>query len=226
MKNKKLTVISELPIFPLPNTVFFPKTLLPLYVFEKRYREMVEDALVKDSLIVMVLLKEGWEDKYFENPPVYDIACVGKIQKSDVLSDGKYNIVLYGMQRVKILNFVQDKPYRVAQVRYLEEIRFDQENFIESFAAKSFIGFLGKYLIAAGVGNPDDLLKLETHSLESIVNQVASLLDFSLLEKQELLEITSLQVRYERILQLLEEKLLGIKIAKKIKYVPKDSSWN
>ncbi|HZR47414.1 MAG TPA: LON peptidase substrate-binding domain-containing protein [Candidatus Manganitrophaceae bacterium] len=69
----KIQVPEWIPIFPLPNVVFFPKTYLPLHIFEPRYCQMVEEALAAERVIGMVLLKEGWEKDYDQNPPVYEI---------------------------------------------------------------------------------------------------------------------------------------------------------
>ena len=92
-----------LPIFPLPNVVLFPNVFLPLHIFEPRYREMVADALKSDRLIGMVLLRPGWQGDYEGRPAVYPIGCSGVITHVDQLADGRYNIVLRGVQRFRIL---------------------------------------------------------------------------------------------------------------------------
>lgn len=226
MQQKKVTIINDVPIFPLPNLVFFPKTFLPLHIFEPRYRKMVEDALQDKNLIAMALLKEGWEHDYFGAPEVYDIACVGKIQQTEKQHDGKYNIMLYGMTRVRILKFVREKPYRVARVKYLRDTNFDPDRFDERKEADAFIRLIRRYLKQMGVEHLDELLKLKSHSLESIVNQIASIMDFSSSQKQAILEMDSLEARYDEIKRLLNERLVSIKIAKNVRIVPKDPSLN
>lgn len=226
MQKKKSTDTRNVPIFPLPNLVFFPKTLLPLHVFESRYKKMVRDALQSNSLIAIALLKEGWEKNYFGEPEVHEVACVGKIQQTEKLYDGKFNIMLYGMRRARIIDFVQSEPYRVATVKYIRDVAFDRDRFDERREAEQFIDSLRTYLVGIGAKNLEELLKLQTHSLESIVNQVASLLDFTVAEKQELLELDSLRERYERVLALLQDRILSIKIARCVKIVPEDPSWN
>lgn len=109
------------PVFPLPNVVFFPRASLPLHVFEPRYRQMVEDALRADRMIAMALLKPGWEGDYYGNPEVFPIACAGLIEDEVRLPDGRLNIRLRGLARVEIARFVQDNPYRVAAVRVARE---------------------------------------------------------------------------------------------------------
>jgi len=226
LEEKKIKVIHQIPIFPLPNLVFFPKTFLPLHIFEPRYRRMIEDTTASENLIGMALLKEGWQQDYFGSPEVHDIACVGKIQQTEKLYDGKYNIMLYGMSRVRIIGFVQDRPYRIAKVKYLKDFTFDHDEFNETHETAAFLSLLQRYLREIGVENIDDLLKLKNQSFESVINQVASILDFTPLEKQKLLEEGRLGVRYEWLRKLLKEKLFAFGVARKIKYVPKDPSWN
>jgi uncharacterized protein len=112
-----------IPIFPLPNVVLFPNVFLPLHIFEPRYRAMVADALSGDRIIGMVLLRPGWEATYDGRPPVYPIGCAGVVTNAERLADGRYNIVLQGLEKFRILNEDEDKghAYRVARVDGLPE---------------------------------------------------------------------------------------------------------
>src|SRR5918994_5883608 len=110
-----------LPIFPLPNAVLFPNVFLPLHIFEPRYREMIADALASDRLIGMVLLRPGWERDYEGRPPVYPIGCSGVITHVERLPDGRYNIVLRGLERFRIVSEDQTKIYRRAAIEPLLE---------------------------------------------------------------------------------------------------------
>lgn len=113
----------ELPIFPLPNVVFFPHTLLPLHIFEPRYREMLSDCLVGERQLAVVLLKPGWEADYYGRPAVHAVAGAGEIIQSEMLSDGCSNIVLQGLGRIVIDEEVRsDKPYRIARAWWLEDV--------------------------------------------------------------------------------------------------------
>jgi hypothetical protein len=105
-----------IPIFPLPNVVLFPNVFLPLHIFEARYRQMVEAALSGDRIIGMVLLRPGWEGDYEGRPPVYPIGCSGVITHAEKLDDGRYNIVLRGVERFRILEEDDAKSYRRATV--------------------------------------------------------------------------------------------------------------
>src|SRR5882724_2803444 len=110
-----------LPIFPLPNVVLFPNVFLPLHIFEPRYREMVADAVAGDRMLGIVLLRPGWERDYEGRPPVYPIGCSGVITHVERLPDGRYNIVLRGMERFRIREEDTSRPYRLAAIEPLGE---------------------------------------------------------------------------------------------------------
>src|SRR5438045_1087130 len=93
----------SIPIFPLPNIVFYPNTLLPLHIFEPRYKEMVADCLSGDRTVGIVQLRPGWENNYYGNPPVYRILGIGEIVSTKQWDDGRYDIVLAGNRRGQIL---------------------------------------------------------------------------------------------------------------------------
>src|SRR6185436_18498955 len=101
-----------IPIFPLPNVVFFPKTYLPLHIFEPRYREMLADAEAGGRCIGMVLLKDGWERDYYGTPPIFEIGCMGRLVGVDSLPDGRSNILLQGLSRFVVREQFREKSYR------------------------------------------------------------------------------------------------------------------
>src|SRR3954463_5340745 len=102
-----------IPIFPLPNVVLFPNVFLPLHIFEARYRQMVDEALKGDRIIGMVLLRPGWEGDYEGRPPVYPIGCAGVITHAERLPDGRFNIVLRGMEKFQIRGEQEGQLYRL-----------------------------------------------------------------------------------------------------------------
>src|SRR5215813_14728033 len=112
-----------LPLFPLPNVVLFPNVFLPLHIFEPRYREMVADAIAGDRMIGMVLLRPGWERDYEGNPAVYPIGASGVITHFERLADGRYNIILRGLERFRILEEDRSRAYRRAVVERLTDDR-------------------------------------------------------------------------------------------------------
>ncbi len=104
------------------------------------------------------------------------------------------------------MKFIQGKPYRMAQVKYLKDIAFDHDDFNENYEAETFLNLVQSYLREMGVENLEKANKLHNHSLESIINQVTSALDFPTQQKQELLQIDTLEHRYDRLKKLLKEK--------------------
>jgi Lon protease-like protein len=110
-----------IPVFPLPNLVFFPNTLLPLHIFEPRYKEMVQDAIGGDKLIGVAQLRPGWEQDYYGTPPVYKTIGVGKILRTERLADGRFDIILEGLFRGHIVRESMRGEYRVAEVNVLKE---------------------------------------------------------------------------------------------------------
>jgi Lon protease-like protein len=112
----------EVPVFPLPDVVFFPDTLLPLHVFEPRYRQLVADCLAGDGRLVVAMLRPGWEKDYQGRPPVFPVAGLGEIIHVETLADGRYNILLDGRMRVRIeAEAPGERAYRVARVRPLAD---------------------------------------------------------------------------------------------------------
>jgi Lon protease-like protein len=109
-------------LFPLPELVLYPHVMQPLHIFEGRYREMLEEALVTDQLIAMAVLEPGWEDDYESRPPVAQYACLGKVVAHHRLEDGRYNLLLMGVQRVRIVKELQPlRSFRQASVELIED---------------------------------------------------------------------------------------------------------
>src|SRR5205814_9071790 len=114
---------AAVPLFPLPNVVLFPRAILPLHIFEQRYKAMTADALRGDRQIAMALLKPGWEKSYYGWPSIEPIVCVGNILTHEMLPDGCYNFLLQGHTRCRIVQelSLNELPYRVAQLQPLPE---------------------------------------------------------------------------------------------------------
>jgi uncharacterized protein len=195
---------SEIPIFPLPNVVLFPSALLPLHIFEPRYRAMVADALDGERLIGMVMLRPGWEPHYEQTPSVYPVGCAGFITHADQLDDGRYNIMLRGLEKFRILS---ERPgregvqrYRVARIEAIKELstgvtpatrdaRHRLEKLLAKTLHKSDHDFIPKDV-------PDaDLVHAIAQHLEP-------------LEKQALLECNGLLERCEALVELLEMRMM------------------
>ncbi len=117
-------VLAALPLFPLPEVVFFPRVALPLHVFEPRYREMMDFALAHHRHIGVVLLKPGYAAQYHGRPPVHGVLTAGRLVKAERLADGRWNIVLRGVERVRIAEEHQGRSeaFRLARVESLPDL--------------------------------------------------------------------------------------------------------
>jgi uncharacterized protein len=195
-----------LPVFPLPTVVFFPKTYLPLHIFEPRYREMVRDSLKGDQLIAMTLLKEGWEKNYYGNPEIYGTGCVGKIVKTQALDDGRFNIVLYGLVRIHVKKSIFDKNYRQAWIDPLPAVEHGVEALSEKLR-KNLVEQLKNYGKLIGVQNQMELFLKTEMDDETLVNLFSSELNFSVTEKQFLLESEDLVQQCKRLMDLIQFKI-------------------
>jgi uncharacterized protein len=207
-----------LPIFPLPNVVLFPNVFLPLHIFEPRYREMVADTLDSDRMIGMVLLKPGWEHEYEGRPRVYPIGCSGVITHVDRQADGRYNIVLRGVERFRIVEEDHSRSYRRALVDPVVEralvaedraILRRQRSKLEALVAPA----IERQLEPPGVGTGEasstaDPMIPSGMADEDLVNALAQYLDLEPVEKQALLERHCLRSRAESLVELLEMKVL------------------
>ena len=111
-----------LKVFPLPSAVLFPHAVLPLHIFEPRYRALVKDALAGDKVMALAQLESGWEGQYGERPPLQPMLCAGLIIWHEELPDGRYNILLQGVCRARLLaELPPDKPYREVRVQALPD---------------------------------------------------------------------------------------------------------
>jgi ATP-dependent Lon protease len=112
---------SAVPLFPLPNVVLFPRAVLPLHIFEERYKQMTADVLRRDGQIAMALLRPGWEKNYYGQPAIDPIVCAGIILTHEQLPDGRFNFLLQGTARARVVREFDGHPYRVAELAALEE---------------------------------------------------------------------------------------------------------
>jgi len=113
---------AQIPIFPLQDVTLLPSATAPFHIFEPRYREMIAGALAGDSIIGMAVLEPGHEAEYEGRPPEFAIGCAGVIVSAERLSDGRYNIVLRGLTRFRILGEDHSRAYRLAEVEGLPDV--------------------------------------------------------------------------------------------------------
>ncbi len=192
-----------IPIFPLPDLVFFPRTFLPLHIFEPRYRQMVADAVAGGQCIGMALLKDGWEDDYYGNPPIHEVGCVGRLVQVHPLPDGRYNILLQGLRRYVIQDERFEKSYRCARVALTPgELGVALPPSLRS-------GLIERATVSATVrGQAAAIEQVTTHASddETLVYGLASVLDLTAHDKQFVLEAEGVAQRARRLHDLLQLK--------------------
>ena len=193
-----------IPIFPLPNVVLFPNVVLPLHIFEPRYRTMVAESLEQDRIIGMVLLRPGWEDEYEGRPAVYEIGCAGLITHAERLGDGRYNIVLQGLEKFRIVDEDDSRPYRLARIDSIEETARDVEKEDLQLARRR----LESLLVPQPSGRSVEAKVPASMANEDLVNALAQYLELEPVEKQALLEREGLLARCRSLIELLEMKVM------------------
>lgn len=193
-----------MPIFPLPDLTFFPHTLLPLHVFEARYRALVMDCLARDRRMAVVGLKPGYEAAYEGRPEVYEIAGVGRIIQCARLATGRYNILLKGERRVRIDREVPaDTLYRLVAATPLGETGADRPA-VGALVARVTARCLG---ILRAVNRPTADLEqsLAGAAPGALCDQIASAVVPDAAVRQELLEELDVERRLSRLAGALDD---------------------
>ena len=193
----------KLPVFPLSNFIIFPKTTVPLNIFEPRYIDMINDSMQSDKLIGMIQPKNSLDKK--NRPELYEIGCAGKITSFNETEDGRFLIELKGLTRFKNVKEIEtEKKYRILEVSY--------ENFYQDLInKKEEIKFSDLELIFKDLkslfekrGFIINWKALEKQSLDETINALAMASPFTLEEKQILLEAENLDLRKNKIAEILK----------------------
>jgi Lon protease-like protein len=190
----------KIPVFPLSNFIVFPKTSVPLNIFEPRYIEMINDSMKSNKLIGMIQPKKS------KNiiPELHQIGCLGKITGFKETDDGRYLIDLTGVIRFKVLKEINhDKPYRKCEVNYdkfLDDLNEKKENI--NFSDLELI-FKDLKILFEKKGYIINWKALKKQSLFETINALAMASPFSLEEKQILLETVNLDLRKNKIAEIL-----------------------
>ena len=187
--------IERLSIFPLAGALLFPGLQLPLHIFEPRYRAMVSDALARDQRIAMIQ-PQGTHD----GAPLYRIGCVGKIGEFETNDEGRYNLVLQGISRFRVLReLTVTTPFRQVEAELISDDDDTALSAIERAGfereARSFATSQGYAVDWESVGRLDDA---------ALINGVAQIAPFDLAAKQALLEAHTLAARCELLIQLMQ----------------------
>jgi Lon protease-like protein len=185
-----------IPLFPLDDLMVFPNIERPLHIFEPRYRAMMADALAGTRIIGMVQLRPGYEADYEGRPPVHAVGCAGVITEFEQLPDGRYNLVLRGLVKFRILAEDQSRPYRLARVEAIPEEPDAQERAALPAARERLLG------LAVSLENrpPREM------SDEDVINALAQYLPIGGEPRQGLLEANGPLARARALIAVLEKK--------------------
>jgi Lon protease-like protein len=191
------TALLRVPVFPLAGALLFPRSQLPLHIFEPRYRAMVRDALASDKLIAMVQPKDGDEP-----PALFDVGCIGRISACDELDDGRFNIVLEGLSRFRVAREASvGTPYRQVDA---DRSGFDEDNdavlgIVQRAEvereARTYADSLGYQVDWDSVARLDD---------EMLVNGICQIAPLDVGSKQALLEARDLPLRADLLVQFMQ----------------------
>ena len=189
-----------IPVFPLSNFIIFPKTTVPLNIFEPRYIEMINDAMSGNRIIGMIQPKSNTATK----PSLYDIGCAGKITSFNETDDGRYIIILTGISRFKITEEIKtDKLYRECNVNFnVFSNDLVKKNIDIKFSDLELI-FKDLKNLFVKQGYEINWKELENQSLDQTINTLSMASPFSLEEKQVLLETTNLNERKKKLEEIL-----------------------
>jgi Lon protease-like protein len=194
---------NKIPVFPLSNFIIFPKTTVPLNIFEPRYIEMINDSMKKNKFIGMIQPKSLNNENSLA-PSLHKIGCLGKITSFKETDDGRYLIDLKGIIRFKIVKEITDnKPYRSCEISfddYLNDLSEKKENL--KFSDLELI-FKDLRQLFEKRGFIINWKALEKQSLDETINALAMASPFSLEEKQVLLEAVNLDLRKNKIAEIL-----------------------
>ena len=203
---KKEDLPNILPVFPLSNFIIFPRTTVPLNIFEPRYIQMVDECMKSNRIIGMIQPKKIGKLK---NPDLHEVGCAGKITSFNETDDGRYIIILNGICRFRVMKEIKNKNlYRECNVKYDdyygdlqnkdEEIKFSDLRLI----FHNFKGLFKKQ------GYDINWKEIEKQNLDQTINTLSMASPFSLAEKQILLESKNLSLRKEKLEEILKTYLL------------------
>ena len=193
--------VQRISIFPIGGALLFPRMQLPLHIFEPRYRALVSDAMARDRRIGMIQPRPSHPGQDDEAPPLFTIGCLGKIAHVEALDDGRYNVVLEGLARFRLVRELDvTTPFRQIEA---EVERDDRDDTNLALARRSSLEYESRRF-AEAQGYAVDWSAVARLDDEALVNGIAQIAPFDAAAKQALLEATSLADRADLIVQLLQ----------------------
>ena len=195
------------PVFPLSGAVLFPAAVLPLHVFELRYRAMVRDALSGERLIALALLKPGWERDDYPSPGFFPVGCLARCEEVEWLPDDCYDLKVLGLSRVRFERVMREYPYRTARVSLMPQEPFSEDDPLVELERRALIEAYARVAKrmapeSKGAGAP-----APESRFEPLVNSICMALAAGADAKLALLEMDSIVERSRRVREMLESWL-------------------
>jgi len=197
-------------LFPLPNVVLFPRAIIPLHIFEERYKAMTADLIQGSCQLAMAALRPGWEKDYYGKPQIEPIVCVGTILSHERLADGNYNFLLQGHTRARIIREKVHYPYRVAELEPLRE-KSVQETDLLDHRQRLMAIFDGGSLLATGIGRQFRQLLCTALPTPDVADLIAFNFFDDVALKQSLLAECDVLARVSRIVDAFEAVRVPVK---------------
>lgn len=202
---KKFKFPEEVTVFPLPNAILFPQVELPLYIFEPRYRKMLQDTLNGNKFMAVSLLRKGWEAGN-EPYPSHEVVGVGYVKAVVENPDGTSHILLKGVERARITQYLQMEPYRVAQIRPLPDRVKDSEE-LAGLSQILRTLFVQKLRLASEKPGEEFPLPQELNDPIALSHFVSFSAASDPFLKQGILETTNTNCRVKHLISLLQEEI-------------------
>ena len=205
MNNGAVDLPGQVPVMPLPGAVLFPNALLPLYIFEPRYREMLEHALKHERMFSVTLIKPSCAE-WHEPEDFFHLATVGLIRACVGRSDGTSNLVLQGLHRVRFTSFEQETPFPVAKIDIVDS---SDDTTVETEALGEKVLELYRKLKRAERRLPPkvDRYLAQLGDIEMLADLVASTFVEDPLRRQKMLEEQSVNQRLRLLITFLQDEI-------------------
>jgi len=202
---KKFKLPSKVAVFPLPNLILFPQVEIPLFIFEPRYRQMLKETLAGNKFIAVSLLRRGWE-KHQEPRPSHQVVGVGYVKAVIENPDGTSHILLKGLERARIVRYLQTKPYRIARIRPVPDQVKNQKE-LSRLAQTLRQLFIQKLRFASEEPARSLALPRELNNPLTLTHFVSFTAAIDPYLKQDILETTNANCRMKHLISLLEEEI-------------------
>ena len=214
------------PVFPLPNAVLFPDTVLPLHIFEPRYRQMVRDVADGEGHMAIALLEPGFEEDYEGSPAFHRIGTLGRVENLEDLPNGRFNLHLVGLRRVEFEEIPSPTAYRVARLIARDETGVDDAD-PEIVRAKLDLLASHAFLVQQVSGETGPSLAANDRlSFRAAVNGACANMPIEAQLRQSLLEIDDLRARQRSAQQMVNEVLEKVLALKTTDPTADDSQLN